>query len=149
MVGVLLNKTIAHLLLNKSINYGGYKMEILKDLKYAKSHEWVKVEGNKAYIGISDYAQEHLGEVVFVELPDVDTEVSAGDQFVVLESVKAVSDVFSPVSGKVIEVNEELLDNPGLINESPYESFIAVIEMSNESEVDELLSSADYEKICE
>jgi len=124
-------------------------MEILKDLKYAKSHEWVKVEGNKAYIGISDYAQEHLGEVVFVELPDVDTEVSAGDQFVVLESVKAVSDVFSPVSGKVIEVNEELLDNPGLINESPYESFIAVIEMSNESEVDELLSSADYEKICE
>lgn len=124
-------------------------MEILKNLKYAKSHEWVKVEGNKAYIGISDYAQEHLGEVVFVELPDVDTEVSAGDQFVVLESVKAVSDVFSPVSGKVIEINEELLDNPGLINESPYESFIVVVEMSNNSEVDELLSSADYEKICE
>jgi len=124
-------------------------MEILKELKYAKSHEWVKVEGNKAYIGISDYAQEHLGEVVFVELPEVDTEVAAGDQFVVLESVKAVSDVFSPVSGKVIEVNEELLDNPGIINESPYESFIVVVEMSNESEVDELLSSADYEKICE
>lgn len=124
-------------------------MEILKDLKYAKSHEWVKVEGNKAYIGISDYAQEHLGEVVFVELPDVGTEVATGDQFVVLESVKAVSDVFSPVSGKVIEVNEDLLDNPGLINESPYESFIVVVEMSNVSEVDELLSSADYEKICE
>jgi len=87
--------------------------------------------------------------VVFVELPDVGTEVATGDQFVVLESVKAVSDVFSPVSGKVIEVNEDLLDNPGLINESPYESFIVVVEMSNVSEVDELLSSADYEKICE
>jgi len=82
-------------------------------------------------------------------LPDVGTEVATGDQFVVLESVKAVSDVFSPVSGKVIEVNEDLLDNPGLINESPYESFIVVVEMSNVSEVDELLSSADYEKICE
>lgn len=124
-------------------------MEVLKELKYAKSHEWVKVEGNKAYIGISDYAQEHLGEVVFVDLPDLDAEVEAGDQFVVLESVKAVSDVFSPVSGKVIEKNEELLDNPGLINESPYESYLVVVEMSNKSEVDELLSSNDYEKICE
>jgi len=124
-------------------------MKILKELKYAKSHEWVRVKGNKAYIGISDYAQEHLGEVVFVDLPDLDTEVEAGSQFVVLESVKAVSDVFSPVSGKVIKINEELLDNPGLINKSPYESYFVVVEMSNESEVDELLSSSDYEKICE
>lgn len=124
-------------------------MKILKELKYAKSHEWVKIEGNKAYIGISDYAQEHLGEVVFVDLPDLDTEVEAGNQFVVLESVKAVSDVFSPVSGKVIKINEELLDNPGLINESPYESYLVVVEMSKESEVDELLSPSDYEKICE
>lgn len=124
-------------------------MKLLENLKYAKSHEWVRVEGNKAYIGISDYAQEHLGEVVFVELPEVDAEFSAGDQFVVLESVKAVSDVYAPVSGKVVEINEELLDNPGLVNESPYESFLVVIEMSDASEVEELLSASDYEAICE
>lgn len=124
-------------------------MKFLENLKYAKSHEWVRVEGNKAYIGISDYAQEHLGEVVFVELPEVDAEFSAGDQFVVLESVKAVSDVYAPVSGKVVEINEELLDNPGLVNESPYESFLVVIEMSDASEVEELLSASDYEAICE
>ncbi len=124
-------------------------MELLENLKYAKSHEWVRVEGNKAYIGISDYAQEHLGEVVFVELPEVDAEFSAGDQFVVLESVKAVSDVYAPVSGKVVKINEELLDNPGLVNESPYEAFLVVIEMSDSSEVDKLMNSSDYEAICE
>nr|WP_312577808.1 glycine cleavage system protein GcvH [Sedimentibacter sp.] len=124
-------------------------MKVLNELKYAASHEWVKVSGNKAYIGISDYAQEHLGEVVFVDLPDVDATFKAGDQFVVLESVKAVSDVYSPISGRVVEVNEELLDNPGLINESPYESYLVVVEMSDETEVEKLMSSSDYEKICE
>ena len=124
-------------------------MKFLEELRYAKSHEWVRVDGNKAYVGISDYAQEHLGEVVFVDLPEVDTEVELGEQFVVLESVKAVSDVYAPVSGKVVEINEELLDNPGLINESPYESYLLVIEMSNASEVEELLTASDYEKICE
>lgn len=124
-------------------------MNIVEGLKYTKSHEWVRVEGNKAYIGISDYAQGQMGEVVFVELPEVDQEVSAGDQFAVLESVKAVSDAYVPVSGKVVEVNEELLDRPELINETPYEAHIAVIEMSNESELEELLSASDYEKICE
>lgn len=124
-------------------------MEFREGLKYAKSHEWVRVEGNKAYVGISDYAQDQLGEVVFVELPDVDQEVEAGEQFIVLESVKAVSDVYAPVSGTVVEVNEELLDTPELINESPFEAYIAVIEMSNGSELEELLSASDYEKICE
>lgn len=124
-------------------------MKFLEELKYAKSHEWVRVEGNKAYVGISDYAQEHLGEVVFVDLPEVDAEFNAGEQFVVLESVKAVSDVYAPVSGRIAEVNEELFDNPGLINESPYEAYLVVIEMSNASEVEELLSASDYEKICE
>lgn len=124
-------------------------MKVLNELKYAASHEWVKVDGKKAYIGISDYAQEHLGEVVFVDLPNVGTEVSAGEQFIVLESVKAVSDVYSPVSGKVIEVNEELFDNPGLINESPYENYLLVVEISDDSEVENLMSSADYEKSCE
>ncbi|MDF2949671.1 MAG: glycine cleavage system protein [Sedimentibacter sp.] len=122
-------------------------MNLLKELKYAESHEWVKVEGNKAYIGITDYAQGHLGEVVYVELPEVDATVEAGSQFVVLESVKAASDVYAPISGTVVEINENLIDNPGLINESPYESWFVVIEMTNPSEVDNLLSADDYEKL--
>ncbi len=124
-------------------------MKLLEELKYVESHEWVKVEGNKARMGISDYAQEHLGEVVFVELPEVGATVAAGDQIIVLESVKAASDVYAPVSGTVVEINEELLDNPGLINESAYDGWIAVIEMSDASEVDKLLSASDYEKVCE
>lgn len=124
-------------------------MKLLKELKYAESHEWIKVEGNRAYIGITDYAQDHLGEVVYAELPEVDTTVEAGDQFIVLESVKAASDVFAPISGTVAEINEELEDNPGLINESPYEAWLVAIEMSNPSEVEGLLSAEDYEKICE
>lgn len=122
-------------------------MILLNELKYAKSHEWVKVEGNRAYIGITDYAQSHLGEVVYVELPEVDATVEAGSQFVVLESVKAASDVYAPISGTVVEINENLIDNPGLINESPYESWFVVIEMANPSEVDNLLSADDYEKL--
>ncbi len=124
-------------------------MKLLNELKYMESHEWVKVEENKARMGISDYAQEHLGEVVFVELPEVGDTVEAGDQFVVLESVKAASDVYAPVSGTVVEVNEALLDNPGLINESAYDNWIAVIEMSDVSEVNKMLSASDYEKVCE
>ncbi|MDF2675790.1 MAG: glycine cleavage system protein [Bacillota bacterium] len=124
-------------------------MKLLDELKYVESHEWVKVEENKARMGISDYAQEHLGEVVFVELPEVGATVAAGDQIIVLESVKAASDVYAPVSGTVVEINEELLDNPGLINESAYDAWIAVIEMSDASEVDKLLSASDYEKVCE
>lgn len=124
-------------------------MKLLNELKYAESHEWVKVEGNKAYVGITDYAQSHLGEVVYVELPEVTATFGAGDQFVVLESVKAASDVYAPVSGTVVEVNEELIDNPGLINESPYEAWFVVIEMTNPDEVANLLSAEDYEKVCE
>lgn len=124
-------------------------MKILKELRYSESHEWIKVEGNKAYIGITDYAQDHLGEVVYVELPEIDTTVEAGDQFIVIESVKAATDVFAPVSGTVVEVNEELEDNPGLVNESPYDAWLAVIEMNKPAESENLLSAADYEKICE
>lgn len=124
-------------------------MKLLNELKYAESHEWVKVEGNKAYIGITDYAQDHLGEVVYAELPEVDRAVETGDQFIVLESVKAASDVYAPLSGTVVEINEEVVDNPGLINESPYEAWLVVIEMAHPEEVDNLLSAADYEKVCE
>jgi glycine cleavage system H protein len=124
-------------------------MKILEELKYSESHEWVRVEGNKAYIGITDFAQEHLGEVVYVELPEIDAVVEKGDQFIVLESVKAASDVFSPVSGKVIEINEELVDNPGFINEAAYDAWLVVLDMADSKDVDDLLSAEDYEKTLE
>ncbi len=124
-------------------------MKLLEDLKYAESHEWVRVEGNKAYIGITDYAQDKLGDVVYVEVPEVGTVVEAGDQFVVLESVKAASDVYAPISGTVIEVNEELEDNPALINESAFDAWIVVIDMSMPTEVDSLLSAEEYKQIYE
>src|SRR5690606_9112454 len=118
-------------------------MKLLEDLKYVESHEWVRVEGNKAYIGITDYAQDKLGDVVYVEVPDVGTVVEAGDQFVVLESVKAASDVYAPISGTVVEVNEELEDNPALINESAFDAWIVAIDMSMPTEVNRLLSSEE------
>ncbi|HHV60615.1 MAG TPA: glycine cleavage system protein GcvH [Clostridiaceae bacterium] len=123
-------------------------MKVIKNLKYSKDHEWVKVEGNKAYIGITDYAQHALGDIVFVELPETDTEISGGDAFAVVESVKAAADVYSPVSGVVLEVNEELLDAPERINEDPYESWIALIELSDPDEVEELMDAVEYEKFC-
>ncbi len=124
-------------------------MKLLEDLKYVESHEWVRVEGNKAYIGITDYAQDKLGDIVYVEVPEAGTVVEAGDQFVVLESVKAASDVYAPVSGTVVEVNEELEDNPALINESAYDAWIVAMDMSMPTEADSLLSSEEYEEICE
>ena len=122
-------------------------MKLLNELKYAESHEWVKVEGNKAYIGITDYAQDHLGEVVYVELPETGTIVEAGDQCIVLESVKAASDVYSPVGGTVVEINEELADNPGLINESAYDAWLIAVDMSVPTEVNNMLSAEEYENM--
>ncbi|XP_039006507.1 glycine cleavage system H protein 2, mitochondrial-like [Hibiscus syriacus] len=105
---------------------------VLKDLKYADSHEWVKVTGNAATIGITDHAQDHLGDVVYVELPEVGASVKQGDSFGAVESVKATSDVNSPVSGKVVEVNEELANSPALVNSSPYEDgWIIKVEMND------------------
>lgn len=123
-------------------------MEILKGLYYSKDHEWVKVEGSKAYIGITDYAQHALGEIVYVELPEVDDEISAGDVFGVIESVKAASDSFSPISGEITEVNEELEDAPELLNEKPYESWIFTIKMSDEAELEGLMKAEKYEEFC-
>src|SRR5690554_5792566 len=105
-------------------------MKLLEDLKYAESHEWVRVEENKVYVGITDYAQDKLGDIVYVEVPEVGTVVEAGDPFIVLESVKAASDVYAPVSGTILEVNEELEENPALINESSYDAWIVAIDMS-------------------
>lgn len=124
-------------------------MKLLNDLKYSKSHEWVKVEGNKAYFGITDYAQDHLGEVVFADFPEQGREIKIEEAVAVLESVKAVADIFSPISGTVVEVNEEILDNPAEINANPYESWFVAVEMSDTSELDALLSAEDYKKICE
>jgi len=117
-----------------------------ENLKYSKEHEWVMAEaGNRARIGITFFAQKELGDVVFVELPEEGAEVAAGDGFAVVESVKAVSDIYAPVSGRVVEVNQALNDNPERINEDPYgEGWIAVIEMTDAAELDDLLNSDDY-----
>jgi len=124
-------------------------MKVLDGLKYSAEHEWIKIDGNKAYIGITDYAQHSLGDIVFVEIPEVGSELNKGDVLSVVESVKAASDVYAPVSGKVAEVNEELADSPEKINEDPYESWIAVIEMSDLSEAEELMDAREYKRFCQ
>ncbi len=116
------------------------------ELQYTKSHEWIKEEDGLYVIGLSDYAQEALGDVVFVNLPEEGDSVTAGDSFADVESVKAVSDVFSPVSGTVAAVNEDLLDDPALINEDPYEAWL--IKVSDVTETEELLNAAAYEELC-
>lgn len=123
-------------------------MEIARDLLYTRNHEWVRVHGEKAFIGITDYAQTHLGSIVFIDLPEEGDEFEVKDILAAVESVKAASDVYIPISGKVIEVNTNLEDNPELINEDAYENWIAVVEINNEDELKELLSPDDYEKLC-
>ncbi|MDD7101043.1 MAG: glycine cleavage system protein GcvH [Bacteroidaceae bacterium] len=122
--------------------------KVIEGLYYAESHEYVKVEGNVGYIGITDYAQEQLGNVVYVDMPDVDDEITAGEEFGAVESVKAASDLISPVSGKVIEINESLEDAPELINEDAFSNWIIKIELFDTSELDNLLDSNAYSKLC-
>jgi glycine cleavage system H protein len=123
--------------------------KIIDGLYYANSHEWVKVEDAFAYVGITDYAQESLGEIVFVELPEADDEIEAGEEFSAIESVKAASDIVSPVSGTIVEVNEDLEDSPELINEDAYENWIVKIELEDKSELNSLLSAAEYKELIE
>ncbi|MFW6285246.1 MAG: glycine cleavage system protein GcvH [Bacillota bacterium] len=123
-------------------------MKTPKELYYAETHEWVKVEGDYATIGISDFAQDSLGEIVFVELPEVDDQLSKDDEFATVESVKAASDIIAPVSGVVVEVNEDLEDSPELLNEDPYENWIVKIEIEDKSELDGLMDAAAYEKMA-
>ncbi|BAE84668.1 glycine cleavage system protein GcvH [Desulfitobacterium hafniense] len=116
------------------------------ELKYSKSHEWAKVEGNTVTLGITAHAQDSLGDVVFVELPDNDTTVVAGEAFGTVESVKAVSDMIAPVSGRVIDYNQEVLDSPELLNDDPYgEGWLIKVEVDDLTVLDELLSAAEYE----
>ncbi|MBQ7076629.1 MAG: glycine cleavage system protein GcvH [Lachnospiraceae bacterium] len=117
------------------------------ELKYTKSHEWVKMEGSEATIGLSDFAQNALGDLVFVNLPEVGDAVTAGEVFADVESVKAVSDVYCPVSGEVAEINEELLDDPAKINEAPYDAWF--IKVKNVGDTEELMTADEYEKHCE
>ncbi|KAJ8633778.1 hypothetical protein MRB53_027114 [Persea americana] len=123
---------------------------ILDGLKYTSSHEWVKHEGSVATVGITHHAQDHLGEVVFVELPESGLSVSKGGSFGAVESVKATSDINSPVSGEVIEVNTKLTESPGLINSSPYEEgWMIKVKPSSPSELEALMGSKEYTKFCE
>ncbi|NLA90292.1 MAG: glycine cleavage system protein GcvH [Synergistaceae bacterium] len=120
-----------------------------QDLKYTKDHEWIKMEGNMGIVGITDYAQNAMGDVVYVELPDEGMEVKAGEDFVVVESVKGANDVFSPVSGTVSEINGELDGAPELINEDAYANWLVKLEVSDTGELDSLLDAAAYTKLIE
>jgi glycine cleavage system H protein len=125
-------------------------MEFPEDLKYTREHEWVSVEGNLATIGITDHAQQQLGDVVFVELPAIGDRVEKSDAFGVVESTKAVSDVYAPVSGEIAEINDDLPDNPELLNEDPYgDGWMVKITLGDRADLDDLMSAAEYRKYVE
>lgn len=118
------------------------------ELQYSKDHSWVRYEGSDLRIGITEFAQEELGDIVFIELPEVGTDIEAGEPFGNVESVKTVSELYAPVSGTVVEVNEALIENPEFVNESPYEkAWMIVIEASDEDELDQLLSDGQYKDL--
>lgn len=123
-------------------------MNLPKEYRYSEEHEWVKTEGDKVRIGITDFAQSELGDIVFVELPEVGDEIEADEPFGSVESVKTVSELYAPVSGKIVEINEELEDSPELVNESPFEkAWMIVVEPSDASQVDSLMRADEYEKM--
>ncbi len=122
--------------------------KVIEGLYYSESHEYVRVEGDFGFIGITDYAQNALGNVVYVDMPEVDDEVEAGEEFGAVESVKAASDLYSPVSGTVVEINEALDDEPELINQDAFENWIIKVELSDKSELDGLMDAKAYEAFC-
>ena len=124
-------------------------MAVPNDLYYAKTHEWLKIDENIATVGITDFAQNQLSDITFVELPDVGREVEAGDEVAVVESVKAASDIYSPVAGTIVEVNGDLEDSPDMINASPYDAgWLFKIELRKEEDVDNLMSAEEYAELC-
>lgn len=125
-------------------------MHIPEDLLYTKEHEWLRMEGNRGRVGITDYAQHSLGDIVFVELPPIGKEFKAGEAFGVVESVKSASDIYMPISGKVVAVNEEVVNSPQIINQDPYgKGWMIEIEPSNPEEIKELLDASGYKKLVE
>ena len=124
-------------------------MKIVEGNFYSKDHEWVKIDGKEAYVGISDHAQDSLGDIVYVELPEVGDEFDKGEAFAVVESTKAASDVYLPVAGKVIEVNEALDDAPELINEDAFANWIAKLELSGDADTSDLMDAAAYKEFCD
>jgi len=123
--------------------------KVIEGLYYSESHEYVRVEGNFGYIGITDYAQHALGNIVYVDMPEVDDEVEAGEDFGAVESVKAASDLISPVSGTVVEVNEALEDTPELVNQDAFENWIIKVELSDTAELEGLMNAEAYAAFCE
>lgn len=123
-------------------------MKTVEGLYYSESHEWVKVDGEVAIIGITDFAQKAMGDIVYVDMPEVDDEVSAEEEFGAVESVKAASDLISPVSGTVTEINEALEDESGLLNQDPYENWIIKVQMSDPGELDRLMNAEAYAAFC-
>ncbi|MEA3476075.1 MAG: glycine cleavage system protein GcvH [Candidatus Cloacimonadota bacterium] len=118
------------------------------DLKYTETHEWIKISGKEATIGITDYAQKELGDIVFIELPEIGTELSREDVLATVEAVKAVEEIYIPISGRIIDVNSKVADTPDLLNSSPYdEGWIVKFEIMNEDEMENLLSAEDYKKL--
>lgn len=124
-------------------------MKIMEDYYYTKNHEWVRVDGNTAIVGVSDYAQHAMGQIVYVELPEIDDEFSKEDAFSVVESVKAASDIYMPVGGTIVEVNEDLDDEPELINTDPYTNYICKIELTDENDIEGLMNAKEYEEFCD
>ncbi len=123
-------------------------MSIPKELRYSEEHEWVKVDGERCVIGITDHAQHALGDIVFVELPEIGDEIIMNEPFGSVESTKAVSELFAPISGRVTEINEELLDNPNFVNESPYEkAWMIAVEVSDMDDLDNLMNAEQYAKM--
>jgi glycine cleavage system H protein len=122
--------------------------KVKEDLKYTKTHEWLKIEGKNVVVGITDHAQSELNDIVFVELPEIGKEVKRGDELCVVESVKSVSEIYSPLSGKVVKVNNKLDDSPEIINESPYDKgWLLELEIKDKSEIDNLLDAETYKKM--
>ena len=122
--------------------------KVIEGLYYSESHEFIRVEGDYGFIGITDYAQNALGNVVYVDMPEVDDEVTAGEEFGAVESVKAASDLISPVSGTVVEINEALEDEPELINQDAFENWIVKVKLSEKSDLDNLMDAQSYEAFC-
>ena len=120
-------------------------MKVIPSLRYTEKHDWIRVEGEFAYIGITDFAQDQLGEILFIEMPEVGDEISAGKEYGVIESSKVASDLISPISGEVVEINERLDDEPEYINEDAYDAWIVKVKLSDIDELDSLINAESYE----